>query len=88
MPPTLTLPALGVSRPAMQRSSVLLPQPLGPSTLTNSPGAIERVDLLDRHDALAAELLAQPAHFDRRGRAWLHRLAIFAISARSSMSLV
>src|SRR5262245_62050454 len=30
------------SRPAMQRSVVVLPQPLGPSSATNSPSAISR----------------------------------------------
>src|SRR4051812_25493468 len=32
-------PLLGASRPAMQRSVVVLPQPLGPSSVTNSPSA-------------------------------------------------
>jgi hypothetical protein len=33
-------PSLAVSRPAMQRSVVVLPQPLGPSRTRNSPGSI------------------------------------------------
>src|SRR5215813_5599637 len=33
------LPSLGVSKPAMQRKVVVLPQPLGPSSETNSPAA-------------------------------------------------
>jgi len=37
-PPTVILPALGLIRPAIIISSVLLPQPEGSSTLTNSPG--------------------------------------------------
>src|ERR687885_2381768 len=36
--PTSTRPDVGSSRPATMRSSVLLPQPLGPTTVTNSPG--------------------------------------------------
>src|SRR5262249_14339954 len=32
------LPSLGVSNPAMQRKVVVFPQPLGPSSETNSPG--------------------------------------------------
>jgi hypothetical protein len=35
-----TSPALGVSRPATSRSRVDLPQPDGPSRLTNEPGSI------------------------------------------------
>ena len=38
-PPTVTAPLVGFSRPAMIRSSVLLPQPLGPSNETNSPAS-------------------------------------------------
>ena len=33
------VPPLGVSSPAMQRKVVVLPQPLGPSSVTNSPAA-------------------------------------------------
>src|SRR5262245_61702798 len=36
-------PALCVSRPAMMRSSVVLPQPEGPSRQTNSPWATDRL---------------------------------------------
>ena len=36
-PNACTLPVLGCSRPAPTFSSVLLPQPVGPTTLTNSP---------------------------------------------------
>src|SRR5688572_9125904 len=36
-PNTFTVPVLGASRPAATLSSVLLPQPVGPTTLTNSP---------------------------------------------------
>src|SRR5436189_2233405 len=36
-PPILTRPAVGCSRPAMQRSVVVLPQPEGPSSTTISP---------------------------------------------------
>jgi hypothetical protein len=41
-PNTLTLPEEGCSRPAPTLSSVDLPQPVGPTTETNSPGAIDR----------------------------------------------
>lgn len=36
------VPLVGDSSPAMQRSSVVLPQPDGPSSETNSPDRIER----------------------------------------------
>ena len=36
---TVTMPALGRSRPEATRSSVDLPHPLGPTIVTNSPGA-------------------------------------------------
>jgi hypothetical protein len=36
VPPTAILPALAGSRPAISLSSVLLPQPLGPTMVTNS----------------------------------------------------
>ena len=36
-PKTRTLPVLGASRPAATLSSVLLPQPVGPTTARNSP---------------------------------------------------
>src|SRR2546423_10282381 len=35
-------PAVGFSKPAIMRSVVVLPQPDGPSSETNSPGAIVR----------------------------------------------
>ena len=37
---TTTLPLVGLSRPASIRSSVVLPQPLGPTIMKNSPVAI------------------------------------------------
>jgi hypothetical protein len=39
VPNTDTVPLLGANRPAPTFKSVLLPQPVGPTTLTNSPGA-------------------------------------------------
>ena len=40
--PMATVPALTVSRPASMRKAVLLPQPEGPTSTTNSPSAIAR----------------------------------------------
>ncbi len=37
VPKTCTVPRLGASSPAPTLSSVLLPQPVGPTTETNSP---------------------------------------------------
>ena len=37
---TLTSPSVGVSSPARMRSSVVFPQPLGPTIVKNSPAAI------------------------------------------------
>src|SRR5438128_4447536 len=42
-PPMRISPALGCSRPATQRSVVVLPQPEGPSSATISPAATENV---------------------------------------------
>ena len=42
-PKMRTLPADGASRPAATLSSVDLPQPVGPTTETNSPGATASV---------------------------------------------
>ena len=38
-PPMLSVPSLILSNPAIMRSSVLLPQPEGPTNTQNSPGA-------------------------------------------------
>jgi hypothetical protein len=40
LPFTVTEPLSAVSKPARMRSAVVLPQPDGPSSATNSPGAI------------------------------------------------
>jgi hypothetical protein len=37
LPPMLMVPEVGCSRPATQRSVVVLPQPEGPSSTTTSP---------------------------------------------------
>ncbi len=41
--PIAISPSVTSSRPAMQRSVVVLPQPLGPSSTMNSPSAISRL---------------------------------------------
>ena len=46
--PNAMRPSSAVSSPAMQRSVVVLPQPLGPSSTRNSPGSIVEVEVVDR----------------------------------------
>src|SRR5687767_2609607 len=41
--PTLIVPRVGCSSPASMRNVVVLPQPEGPSRLTNSPDWMERL---------------------------------------------
>ena len=43
-----TRPSFGRSKPAMMRSSVVLPQPDGPSSVTNSPSADGESDIVER----------------------------------------
>jgi hypothetical protein len=56
--------------PAMMRSSVVLPQPEGPSRATSSPVGMSRVDVVERDEI--AEALGDVADFDahdeKRGR--------------------
>src|SRR5436190_1854967 len=60
-------PSVGVSNPAMQRNVVVLPQPLGPSSETNSPAATlkERGPTImgTRHMVAACQYLAAEAGF-------------------------
>src|SRR4051794_18481737 len=42
LPPTRISPDEGLSRPASSRSAVLLPQPEGPTRMTNSPSSTIR----------------------------------------------
>ncbi len=41
-PPMMMRPRLGATKPATMRRHVVLPQPLGPSRVTNSPGCTVR----------------------------------------------
>ena len=47
------------------RSSVDLPQPLGPTMQTNSPGVDAQIDVVERDEAVGP-FLAQPLDLDRR----------------------
>ena len=75
-PPTMMRPSSGVSKPAIIRSVVVLPQPEGPSSAKNSPGCDRQVDAVD-HARLAVEALldAFEANIggDTRGRTLTHR---------------
>src|SRR5512143_3172107 len=58
-PNTRTEPELGANRPAATFSSVLLPQPVGPTTETNSPAATVRsTSRTAVYDGAAASRLA------------------------------
>ena len=46
----LDVPVSGKSRPAMMRSSVDLPPPLGPSSAVSLPVGDVQVDVLQRHE--------------------------------------
>ena len=67
--PTRTRPSVGRSRPAAERSSVDLPQPLGPSRATTSPAATWRST--PRSTALAPRPVpkVRPVPSKRSGRA-------------------
>ena len=47
LPATTILPAVGSSKPATMRSTVVLPQPDGPRNETNSPGSTSRLKSCD-----------------------------------------
>ncbi len=62
MPSTVTVPADGISSAFINRTSVDLPEPFGPSTAKDSPGADGEGDTVERrtlrpriHDAHVAE---------------------------------
>ena len=63
------VPVLGASRPAATLSSVLLPQPVGPTTETNSPAPTVSVDVAHRGVALAGSSLVDEGAGDAVDRA-------------------
>ena len=65
-PLTAIRPASGVSNPAITRSSVVFPEPLGPSSATSSPCSTRERRAVD--GAGAAEALVDAAGIDRRFR--------------------
>src|ERR1700752_4735609 len=56
-PSRMMAPAVGSSRPAIMRRSVVLPQPDGPSRQTNLPSGTDRLTL---PTALVTSLMASP----------------------------
>ena len=62
-PSSMIWPLVGVSKPASILSVVVLPQPLGPSRLKNSPLAIVRLTSVDHRGV--AEALADVVDADR-----------------------
>ena len=65
MPPIRISPSVISSSPATIRSTLVLPQPDGPTKTTNSPSPISRSRLLDRARPVGVDLL-QP--FERRSQ--------------------
>ena len=63
-PPIATRPASGRSKPATTRSSVVLPEPLGPSSATSSPCADAQARAVDRTGG--AERLLDALRVDRQ----------------------
>ena len=63
-PASVISPASGVSSPARSRSVVVLPQPEGPSSVKNSPGAT--VKLIPFTTASVAVTLDDVGHFEER----------------------
>ena len=53
-PEISTRPLSGVSRPAITRSSVDLPQPEGPSSAVSEPPGISRLDVVERDEVAEA----------------------------------
>ena len=56
-----TRPASGNSKPATQRSVVVLPQPLGPSSEMNSPSTVFRSRCAMAGAVLPAKVLRRPS---------------------------
>ena len=67
-PPTVMVPSVGRSSPAMRFSSVVLPDPDGPMSARNSAARHVEGEPLEHVDALAAagERLVQPGHLNDR----------------------
>ena len=65
MPLTRIVPPVGCSRSAMTRSSVVLPQPDGPISETNSPRLDGEVDIGERLDRAVAGVEGE-----RQARRW------------------
>ena len=81
-------PRSGHSRPAMMRSSVVLPEPEGPSSATSSPESTVEVDAGKRREG--AEALGDIEELDLHGRPhseWAYRSSTaFAIKVTSASS--
>ena len=71
VPSTSTCPSSGDSRPARMRSSVVLPQPLGPSRLKNAPDGDLEVNDVECGDG--TEPLGDAADLDRAAGAGVGR---------------
>ena len=73
-PSTRMRPASAVSKPAITFSSVVLPEPLGPRMVTNSPAAYAEADFGERRhlaEALARRFDVQAARLRCRAASWI-----------------
>ena len=80
-------PASGVSRPATQRSVVVLPQPEGPSRLTNSPSAATKLtssmtSLSPKRLLSPSTLMLMPFPFQAARNTWRDTSAMTATMMR------
>src|SRR5579862_6478860 len=71
-PPIRTRPDSGTSSPASTRSSVVLPEPDGPSSATNSPASIARstrstAGVLPNRQVMPSSAMAVPCPLSTRG---------------------
>jgi hypothetical protein len=80
--PTNKLPDVGSSSPASMRSSVDLPQPLGPTSDTISPGAIDSVAPVSASTSLPSAAVKRFERSSmRRLEPSLPRASSFAVAA-------
>jgi hypothetical protein len=76
-PPISMVPPLGWSMPAIRFSSVLLPEPLGPISATNSPSLHHvEVDVQQHRNRLAAALVGPCSGADADHGAYGRHLAL------------
>ena len=99
VPCNLMEPASGLSKPATIRSSVVLPDPEGPSIVKNSPSPISRLmscnTVVDANDFATPRmsiadfsLIAAPASFDQTSRYSAPRRSVQSTATIARASLL